>query len=172
MNDEPFPSEQLTGEQPEREDTVEIPVPGVAPEHKRPASGNWEMPKPVFRKTSGYLPKGFEKLFGRSDGAVSTEESPDINGAGDGHSPGEEIPETAMHPPGENILVEPQPEISDDFFSGLNVPHAAENVQKKKMGYGMVFAGFFILLLILFVVIFMAAIYFLFVLPYESRSIF
>lgn len=48
---------------------------------------NWQMPAPVFRKTSGYLPQGYVKDFEKSDAAESppsaslmatVEEQPDI----------------------------------------------------------------------------------------------
>jgi hypothetical protein len=38
-----------------------------------PQPGKWQMPKPVFKKTSGYLPQGFEKAagFGQSSPKAS-----------------------------------------------------------------------------------------------------
>jgi hypothetical protein len=37
-----------------------------------PGPNAWVMPQPVFRSSSGYLPKGFEQRYGQSD--VPTEE--------------------------------------------------------------------------------------------------
>ncbi len=54
MNDEK-PQELQPSEPPENS-AAAPPVP--SPAEKAP----WQMPKPVFKKTSGYLPQGFEKL--------------------------------------------------------------------------------------------------------------
>jgi len=63
---------------PETSDNVEEfddDINTTAPQDK-PAAATWTMPEPVFRKTSGRLPKDFEK---RSDetGAVKINSEPD-----------------------------------------------------------------------------------------------
>lgn len=41
-----------------------------------PQPGKWQMPKPVFKKTSGYLPQGFEKAAGFGQGAPKANSAP------------------------------------------------------------------------------------------------
>ncbi len=43
-----------------------------------PPPGKWQMPKPVFKKTSGYLPQGFEKSagFGQSSTNAGSAQAP------------------------------------------------------------------------------------------------
>ena len=62
------------------------------------AKSGWSMPEPVFRKTSGYLPQGFEKKFSQDE--VKSDVDDDTSTA-------------SMSRPNELSDVEPQPEISE-----------------------------------------------------------
>lgn len=81
-----------------------------APEADAPkgaAGGAWSMPEPVFKKTSGYLPQGFEKQF--------TPAAPQGNEDTTAEHPKPEIiaPPPASEP-AELAAVEPQPDVLEE----------------------------------------------------------
>ncbi len=100
-------------------------TPTQADEPKAAAAGGaWSMPKPVFKKTSGYLPQGFEKQFtpapqGNED--VTAEQT----------KPEFAQPSAAAPEPAELAAVEPQPDVIEDgsLESAIVAPPSAP--QKK-----------------------------------------
>ena len=106
----------------------------------------WKMPEPVFRKTSGYLPKGFEKKLSQ----VEVKENVDDDTSTD-----------SMQKSTGLVDVEPQPEFTD-LESG---EHEKPNVSRprKKGGAAKVFFTVFgLLLLLLLIAALLAVVYFLY----------
>jgi hypothetical protein len=60
--------------------------------------GEWEMPEPVYRQSSGYLPQGFEKQFPQPAAAPAASPS---------------VPPQSPATDGAVAAVEPQPDIID-----------------------------------------------------------
>lgn len=141
-------------------------------------SKTWQMPEPVFRQTSGYLPQGFEKRFPTHPPAAPSE--------GDGVSaqPGEASAEVPFDgnitmvnaasarpaaPPPQIQAIEPQPDFPDtltDFND--TIPQAAaapSDARKKRSALRTVLILLGVGAVIAFLIVFLIAIYFLFLLP-------
>ena len=91
------------------EDRDKTPSQGVSVEGARP-SGDWQMPTPIFRQTSGYLPEGFEKHYGTAEQVPSVADAdlevptPEVVN--------EETPEVALAVPSTAAIdIEPQPDV-------------------------------------------------------------
>jgi len=142
MSEEP---ETIPPEPPD-EDELSTTPPNPALETEEDTG--WKMPKPVFRKTSGYLPKGFAK---QSQDEVKQNVDDDISTA-------------SMEKPTGLSDVEPQPDIHESD-PGLEQPAIVEKPIKKS-GAGRVILTIFLLLLALgLVAVFLGVVYFLFFLP-------
>jgi hypothetical protein len=122
--------------------------------------GKWEMPRPVFRKTSGRLPQSFVPPAAPSaaDPTLSRVNT-DVSAAA---AAGEVDP--AM-PPADEAIVEPQPQISEEITLESDETHVPE-VKKERspvvkailiIGVLLVIAGF--------VALFLSVVYFLFLTP-------
>jgi hypothetical protein len=85
------------------EDDAHTTAPNPEPQPAE-APGKWEMPAPVFQKTSGYLPQGFEKVL-----AEAKQSGGNATPAAAAAAAPEAAPET---PP----AVEQQPDISELVF--------------------------------------------------------
>ena len=109
----------------------------------------WSMPEPVFRKTSGYLPQGFEKRFSQDE----------IRSTADNDSTAE------MPAPELGASIEPQPEIEHTDESFNAEPAAVAALPQKRSGTKLVFTVLGLLLAFGLVVVFIAVIYFLFFMP-------
>lgn len=119
-------------------------TPTQAAEPKASAAGGaWSMPEPVFKKTSGYLPQGFNKEFtpaprkGNEDTTVE-QPKPDIS-----------QPQAAEHVPD----VEPQPDVIEDGSLESAISSPPPRPQKK----GIV-GRILMILLALIIVVLMAAV--------------
>src|SRR5262250_1939157 len=113
MVDEKEPGNEPANGTPNTSEDIEVPK-------EKEAAGGWRMPEPVFRKSSGYLPQGFEKRFSEMDpqADISTEEPvSDIPAAqpGAGHFSGAASAPAAAPAAAipESRDVQPQPELSD-----------------------------------------------------------
>lgn len=139
----------MSNEQPPKAEN--IPTPNEDPPPTAPTShGNWQMPKPVFKKTSGYLPQGFEKLVGigkTADGAEA--EAPDA--AADGFAP-------------ENVQVGAQPDLSEHLLPEEEISSRAESVPRpKKSPVARIVAATLVLLgMLIFIIVFLYVIITLF----------
>ena len=116
-----------------------------------PPQGKWEMPKPVFRKTSGRDPQSFVP----PRAPVAQDPVPAAAAANDGHS--------SEAPPAEAV-VEPQPQISEEITlesDEANVPASKERSPVVRailiLGVLLVIAGF--------IALFLFVVYFLFLTP-------
>ncbi|MBX3288878.1 MAG: hypothetical protein KF855_05975 [Acidobacteria bacterium] len=127
-----------------------IPAPFAA----QPKQGKWEMPKPVFRQTSGQLPENFEKRYGRVDEAAPE-------------------PTPSMDAVSEPPVVEEQPELAEVLIPEPEVTAEAKPAEEKKSGSaGMLFTLFGFVVILTFLAVFLAVIYFLFLKPQSSGSLF
>lgn len=116
--------------------------------------GSWSMPEPVFRKTSGYLPQGFEKRFSQDE--IKSEVDDDTS--------------TASMPRPQGLAeVEPQPEITEMIEE---VPPSATEVPEPKKGgvLKVIFSLFGLLIAFALVLIFIAVVYYLFLMPSSSDT--
>ena len=111
----------------------------------------WKMPEPVFRKTSGYLPQGFEKRFSQDEIKDSAE---------DNDSTAEmPVPEFATD-------IEPQPELEhtgDNFTAEPAVVAAV--VPRKSSGAKLIFTVVGLILAFALVAVIVAVVYFLYFMP-------
>lgn len=136
-------SEEATPKAQSNEDDVNTTPPNPPVKDGKAA---WTMPEPVFKKTSGYLPQGYEKLFPKAavDDSNSTAEMPAVD-------------------------VEPQPEIADHGDAAtVSANGVVAASPKKSSGLKMVLMVLGILFAIALVVVFIAVIYFLFLMPVPS----
>ena len=138
-------SEEATPQAQSNEDDVNTTPPN--PPAKDGKAG-WSMPEPVFKKTSGYLPQGYEKLFPQAavDDSNSTAEMP---------------------PPDPSADVEPQPEIGDHVEETMSANGAVAAIPKKSSGFKYVLIILGVLFAIGLVVVIAAAV-FLYMMPVPS----
>lgn len=148
----------------------EIPtvVPAKSP---GPAANEWKMPEPVFRQTSGYLPRGFERRFPISDAETAAPPPPPPSvdpftqtfvGAAGMSLSGLAKEETAT-PAAE---IEPQPDVAE---VALPDDEPAEPSPVKKQWSQTTRIVIAVLLLVaaaVFIAVFMAVVYYLFLAPY------
>lgn len=128
------------------------------PQPDRPegsTSSEWKMPEPVFKKTSGYLPKGYVQ---QSDVPVQTQIVKD--GAGAENETRNEAIETIES---SEINVEPQPDILEEV---LEVSEPLEQQPTQKKGS----IGKLLTLLLLLIVFFVLAAMFVAVVWYLLAS--
>ena len=138
-----------------------------------PAQGSeragWSMPDPVFRKTSGYLPQGYEKNFTQGEAMneaaaddAATSEPSTIATIAEADVAATPIP---VAPSGiETADVEPQPDISDTHDVEVKIERDLETPKNGGV-MKVVFSLFGILVALGLVLIFIAVIYYLFLMP-------
>lgn len=150
------PSEQPAGEE-------HTTAPNPSSQSASAAAAKWEMPKPVFQKTSGYLPQGYLKDMSESAGST-----PDSDG-----NTGETLPTPASRPKAEPDLsgvnlsapavdVEPQPDLSDQLIPDEPEFDRAAKTEVKSRGFGTSLVVLGLVALMLFVAVFLTVVYFLF----------
>jgi len=143
-------SEELDTTQPAPSDEDELSTTPPNPALETDEDTGWKMPKPVFRKTSGYLPQGFAKKYSQTEVKEGVDD--------DTSTP-------SMEKPVGLVDVEPQPDLHESD-PGFQVPAAASEKPLKKGGAAKVFFPILGLLLVLFLIVaFVAVIYFLFFSP-------
>jgi hypothetical protein len=111
----------------------------------------WKMPEPVFRKTSGYLPQGFEKRFSQDEIKDSAEDNDST---------------AEMPAPEFTAGIEPQPDLehTDDSFNAQPAAAAAA-VPQKKSGAKLIFTVVGLILAFALVAVLLAVAYFLYFMP-------
>jgi len=133
--------EQKTASSPDEAPPVtseNVEVPGAA-------AGQWVMPKPVFRKSSGYLPRGFEKLYGQADGTAATAVAAAV---------------TTEEPSADEVEVLPQPDLAEEVVYAEPAPPAPVKTRSTAMRITLLVLG--LLAMAAIIVAFLALIYFLF----------
>ena len=146
MSDELLNQSETTPEE-EMNTTPPNPAHGGAP-------GGWSMPEPVFKKTSGYLPQGYEKKFLEDE--IKTDAGDDASTA-------------SMPKPVDLADVEPQPEIAELITEAPTIA-ASETKPEKGGAMKVIFSLFGILVAIGLVLIFIAVVYYLFMMPSPSST--
>jgi hypothetical protein len=118
-------------------------------------SGSWTMPEPVFRKTSGYLPQGFEKRYSQDEIKSSTDD----------------YDSTAEMPTPELAAdIEPQPEIPDLLEEGSAMSQSPVAVPRKSSAAKVIFTILGLLLALALVVVFIAVVYYFFLMPSSDST--
>jgi hypothetical protein len=114
--------------------------------------GGWKMPEPVFRKTSGYLPQGFEKRFSQDD----------IRPAADDNDSTAEMPAPEL-----SGDIEPQPDIGETLEPEIAAEPtaAAAAAPAKRSGAKVVLLVLGLLLALGLVVVLAAAVYLFYLMP-------
>ncbi len=130
----------------------------TTPPNPSQAAGDtgWKMPEPVFRKTSGYLPQGFEKNY--SQGEIKESVDDDTSTA-------------SMPRPTDLADVKPQPKITDTYEIGIPANEESTSAEPKKGGAAkVVFTIIGLLVAVGLVAAFIAVVYFLFFSPSSDRT--
>lgn len=139
MNDETNRDE--TGEGGAAAPASAVPLPTETP--KREPKGEWKMPEPIFRQTSGKLPEGFEKKVFEEGPAAATQTAP--------------TPAPAE--------IQPQPDVSEEFTHAELFDEQEGETPPKRTGMKLVLAILGVLGMIALALIFLAVVYFLFFYP-------
>lgn len=127
--------------------------------------GKWQMPKPKFQQSSGYLPQGYLKVVEAAAAAAAAPGSEDTTQEQAPFVP--KATETPAAP--DAIEIEPQPDISEQLvLEEVFDPASVEEVAVKK-GSSIVLVVLGILGIILFVAAFIAVVYFLFGRPIDTQ---
>jgi hypothetical protein len=114
-------------------------------------TAGWKMPEPVFRKTSGYLPQGYEKRFSQDE----------IRTSADDNDSTAEMPVPEL-----DSNVEPQPELGEHADETFAAETAAVAPAPKKSSAARLFFVIFGLLLALgLIVVAVAAVYLFYLMP-------
>jgi len=136
MSDEQTPATSPDEAPPVTNENVEVPVATPA---------QWVMPTPVFRESSGYLPQGFEKLYGQSDGSAATAVAAAV---------------AVETPSADEVEVQPQPDVSEEVIYAEPEPPAPVKTRSTTMRIILLVLG--LLAMAAVIVAFLAVIYFLF----------
>jgi hypothetical protein len=151
-------------EQPELDEhTTEPNAPVTAADTKvAPAGGNWQMPKPKFQQTSGYLPQGYLKDMNQAAAAAksnqgsedTTQEQPSFAAtAGSTEAPSPAVPPA----------IEPQPDLSEQLIPEEPVVENTAPQARTSSGASFPLIALGIIGLLIFAVIFIVAVYFLYI---------
>lgn len=123
------------------------------------ASAKWQMPKPKFQQTSGYLPQGYlQDMHAAAAAAKASSGSEDTTR--EQEMPFE--PAASDAAAAEPIQIEPQPDISEQIVLDEPLSETPQHRvdQKGRSGTAFVVLGVFGILF--FLAVFMAVVYFLF----------
>ena len=130
----------------------------TTPPNPQPANGKsgWTMPEPVFRKTSGYLPQGFEKRFAQDE----------LKAANDNDTTAE------MPAPDLDAVIEPQPDIGEHADDPLSAGHAQATaaVPAKRSGAKLLLIVLGLLLALGLIVVLIAAVYLFYLMPNSDAT--
>jgi hypothetical protein len=154
MNDEKEPGREPANAAPNTSENIEVA--------REKPSGGWEMPKPVFQQSTGYLPQGFQDRFPdsgpqKADGAPIAASAPAV-------SPPPQI-EISESPD-----IQPQPELIEDFVAAEPAPPAAPAKKKRSAAVQALLVLFGIFAMAAFAVGFVVLVYYLFFYhPSESQ---
>lgn len=118
--------------------------------------GKWQMPKPKFQQTSGYLPQGYLKVIKEAAGAArSADGSEDTT---------REQPVSKAEPAADadSVMIEPQPDLSEQLIPDEPADDAARPAVPAKSSARPLLIILGLVGILLFFAIFLAAVYFLF----------
>lgn len=143
-----------------------------ATEPEPAAPTQWQMPQPVFRQTSGYLPQGYERQFPQPEAPVAGQaletaadppREPDVPGpSAEAHE------QPSPSPPPAPIAIEPQPYVSEQI-DGPTIQAVARPAEKRTaLRIVMIILGLFAMLA--FAIAFIVVVYFLFLAPVATET--
>lgn len=145
-------------------------VPAKSPEL---AANEWKMPEPVFRQTSGYLPRGFQKRFPTSDADTAAATAPPPPPSVDpftqtfvgtaGMSVGELAKEESATPVAE---VKPQPDVAEVALPDDEPAEPSPAKTQRSQTARIVIAVLLLVAAAVFIALFLAVVYYLFLAPY------
>ena len=162
MNDDKEPVNEPADAAPNTSENIEVP--------KAKPPGAWEMPKPVFQQSSGFLPQGYEKRFPVPDPQADVPTDEPVSDAADtGNSAAAVAPARTTAPPSpppvpeisESPDIQPQPDVSEEFTLDEELSPRPEK-KKRSPALRITLAVLGILAMIAFALIFLAVIYYLF----------
>lgn len=143
------------------------------PATEKPAGG-WAMPEPTFQQTSGYLPQGYVEQVGLNmssaptggDEAVSFEPEPPAEIRAEAFA-------AAVNP--DEVIIEDDVEPQPDLIAQLEeepeaFAPAATAIKDNGSGRSVVMLVLGLIAMVLFIVAFLAVIYFLFIVPSGGGS--
>ena len=154
MNDEKEPNSEPAAAAPNTSESIQVPG-------ERPP-GAWEMPKPIFQQSTGYLPRGFQDRL--ADAAPQ-------GAAGIPMQPGA----SAVPPPpaveiSNSPDIQPQPNLAEDFIIDEPVLAAAPPKKKRSPAAQLILVLLGIFAMAVFAIGFVALVYYLFFYhPSESQ---
>ncbi|MBK9154992.1 MAG: hypothetical protein IPM25_12365 [Chloracidobacterium sp.] len=123
------------------------------------APGKWQMPKPKFQQSSGYLPQGYLKEVEAA--AAAAKGPPGSEDTTQEQAPFVPAPIEDPATPAA-IDIEPQPDISEQLLPEESLEQAAKAETSVKKGSSIVPVILGLLGIILFIAAFIAIVYFLF----------
>jgi hypothetical protein len=142
-------SEELDTTEPATSDEDELSTTPPNPALETDEDTGWKMPKPVFRKTSGYLPQGFAKNSSKAEIEENADDLPS---------------EASAETPSGAVDVEPQPDLHESD-PGFNYSPAVAKPVKKGGAAKAVFMILGLLLVLFLIAAFIGIVYFLFFSP-------
>ena len=142
-------SEELETAEPAPSDEDELSTTPPNPALETDEDTGWKMPKPVFRKTSGYLPQGFAKNPAEAEGRENVDD---------------DSAATSTEKPSGAVDIEPQPDLHESD-PGFNYSPAVAKPVKKGGATKVVFMTLGLLLVLFLIAAFIAIVYFLFFSP-------
>ena len=159
-------------EQPDLDEHTTVPNPAPVADRKAPAAdGKWQMPKPKFQQTSGYLPQGYLKDMKQA--AAEANSAP-----GNEATTQEQAPFVAASPTGDGTAspappaIEPQPDLADQLIPEEPVGESLTPQTQRGSGSSFPLIVLGLIGLLLFATVFLAAVYFLYIRPSGDGSIF
>ncbi len=150
-------------EQPDADEHTTVPNPPAVSEKKGPpADGKWQMPKPKFQQTSGYLPQGYLKDLKQA--AAPENSGPEAGAANQEQAHAAAPPPSGDGPaPQAPPAIEPQPDLADQLIPEEPIDHNAKPQTKAGTGSSFPLIALGLIGLILFAAIFLVAVYLLYV---------
>lgn len=160
----------VPAEQPFNDEHTTEPNSPPAPETvHHGAAGKWQMPKPKFQQTSGYLPQGYLKDVDLAAVAKAPSGSEDTTQEQEPYIASAAATDGAAAAP---PAIEPQPDLADQLIPEEPAAGLAGSPAPAKKGSGGVMIVLGLIGILLFVAVFLAAVYFLFLANPSGGSIF
>lgn len=156
MNDEKEPTNEPAIAAPNTSENIAVP-------REKPL-GTWEMPKPVFQQSTGYLPQGFQDSFPAEDPQkdIPTEEPVADAPAANTTAQAAAIAPVPALEISESPDVQPQPDLTQEFVIDETALPAAPVNKKRSPVVRVILILLGIVAMFAFIVVFLAVIYYLF----------
>lgn len=156
MNEEKYSSVEPAGD-----GDMDTTPPNPAVSAPPPQQGNWEMPKPVFRKSSGRLPQPFVAPSAPAAVESPTSETGDALSA----SAAEDENISEIPPAADEAVVEPQPQISEEITLESDDSQLPAAKKERSPVVRSILIVAVLLVIAGFIALFLSVVYFLFLSP-------